>query len=1824
MNESNPASVREEAAAYEFPSLALLKAAHLKMLERESDSVGPGFLEEVREFMMRASATGRILDDDTERGIAQTLLGYWATVLIRAGVPEEKIPRTSLADMDESASRDLDNSQCPYRGLEAYSESTAHLFFGRKQVIGDWLELLHEKRVLLVLGPSGSGKTSLIRAGLLPELRAGGLPGSETWKVVDTTLPSEGASRALGAILDAEAKSPRALLLALRFDEVFLHCDRRAQRSLARVIAKWVAQANTERRVVAAARLELAGALTQWLRETELGSISKEAFIPPLGARDLRAVIEEPAAQIGLRFEEGIVDTLINEFLGDPAALALLQFTLIKLWDRRERNHINWAAYNAIGGGQGAVEKIAEEIYGGADFDEKDRKLTQKIFLRLVRPSLSRELVATGASETALSNDPETRQRVGRIVERFEKAQLLRVRTDARGERLVEVTHEALLRRWPRLLQWLEDARIELLQRQRIGMAAAQWSEQGRHPSALWSGVLLTSALSIRNELSPGEVEFVDASRRAARRRLQRNVALLMAVIALLALGLLYEIRRTLHERFEGRKTSAVLSLERGERHLESGDPAGAFLFFQQAAVDDPYAKSDLLHWLWRLSIFPHAVVHDPNANSDSVHRRRLGATWRQLPRLKHLVYLKDLTHSELSPSGEYLVGTSEDAVRVWRLSGGDVTEGRDPLADLPHKKVMWASFHPDPKQALVAIAVAVQDSDKTPAKHGQVIVFDATSNQRVGEPIQFEDTVPQKVWFSPAEPDRLMTVSRGRGDRSEVSIWNFREARQEALLSDHTLPVNWAAFSRDGQLVVTAAGDLDGGESGEARLWDWKNGRSVPFQHDGGPLRRAEFASADFHDEYARIVTAEGANDSSRGAARAWSVLWAKRESIPLITAVTAPLSHRGAVNRARFSPDGLWIATASSDHTARLWNVRTQKEVLSFKHNGDVLDVVFSPDGRYLATGGRDRNALIWEVATGQPVQAPLSHSETVIGLAYSRDGRSLVTSSKHLARIWTANRDEPKATLLEASDPILTVVSGDGQRVLTASKPNDTQKCTIELWKIGSDQPTGSIEIGGPVSCAALDANGDRLVVATHDSSGGPVLHFLELAAVVGSNGKGLLKEVKNLQVGILPEADIVSAAFDRDGKQLGVVLRKRGAKESQVAICDAIAGTVQVLPGQELSRISRVQLSPSGKYLLACYTQPGEAEGRARLWKIADKSAAPSELEYGDRGLHESAITTAAFSVDKDEQFLLTGSTDDDARLWHIPEGRVSSSQVLREEGSEHTHTADLTRVVFSPDGRSVLTASKDQTAILWDLTRRKRIAVLRHSAFVSDAAFSGRGDLILTSSGEPKLRVWSSRSGELLALFTPSGDVFQASFAPDGESLVAIEANFGGSSAQDSVAGDPSAAQPLPREVRPVIWSLVPMRDDLAHARQRGTLLAARQIEDKLLNEAATDDLPKIWESERLEYRKHFESEPDPTKYHDAAAKECKATKQWFAAAWHLSKVLEEPHDNAARAGLLLRRAEAYAAADNWADSLPRCIADREEVIRLGRNGAQDYRALAEAHIDYGNASGREDQWDFAIEVLREGARLHPEDTQTFILLGEVFAGKRDFAQAEIEFRRASELGNTAATSRLGLMGWLRGDEEGKKQYRDRCLALSDPSIGGWEAFSLLWSSVLTNAFEQDDQYKAFREMVVHRARESSNEERSNFYRRNTLGAALYRAGYYEEAIKELEAARAGYLAKQANWLSQHYDRLIRIPSFPTPEGRPPDWAFLAMANARLNRRNEAWNCIRKLRESPELVRALQPGRRTNPVSYDRLASEVLFDEALTVVREMSTRQPASN
>ncbi len=1251
------------------------------------------------------------------------------------------------------------------------------------------------------------------------------------------------------------------------------------------------------------------------------------------------------------------------------------------------------------------------------------------------------------------------------------------------------------------------------------------------------------------------------------------------------------------------------MNIERGERHVESGDPAGAFLFFHQAAAQDPAVSSDWRHWFWRLLIFRPAFGDD---SAGELHRLRLGATWWQLPHLQHLLQLPELTHTSLSPKGDYLAGSSSAGLRLWHLVADGSVQESNPLGNRPQSRVTWASFSNDPEQPLLAVAMFDSEGDGKSVGQGQVIVYDPRSKQPVGEPIRLAEAVPQRMWFNPQASEQLLVISQpASGQSGEVSLWNFRTGQRIAGPKVYSSPVNWAGFSRDGSLVVTAAGELGAGKNGEARIWHWSSDEETALQHDGGPLAYAEFAQANFEEEGGRVVTAEGTNEGSAGAARVWRVV--RRETAPHLQteALTAPLTHRGGVTRARFSPDGLWVATSSRDRTARLWHVRTQKEVLGLEHNGDVNDAVFSPDGRFLATAGRDRNARIWEVATGRLAQAPLNHSETVSEVAYSEDGRSLVTTSKHLSRLWAANRNEPKTPTLKAEETKLTAVSGDGQHVLTVGGPKEMR--TVALWRTATGERVATTTLANAERLQlAISSDGSRFAIASRDpAENASSVRLFQLPP----GGNASLQETSRIENDLFRKSDIVSLAFDAERGRVAVVLRKDGGMDTQVAICDTGTGAVRVLPGLESALVSRIQFSPKGTYLLACFTQAGSSAGRARLWMLDGNPAGPSELQ------HETEITTAAFSPD--ERALLTGSTDDNARRWSISNGKVGEGAVLRD-ATANTHTADLTCVLFSPDGREALTAAKDQTAILWDLTSDepggKRIAVLQHSAYVNDAIFSREKKVLLTSSGEPKLRAWSSVTGELLALFNPTGEVLRAGFAPEGRGIFAI----GQAAARSApIPGSLTDAEPPVRDVRLMNWSFAPLNLEAKRVSRVGTLVAARKIDDKTLAKAVTEELPKIWQSEGGIYRSLFPAARDPAAYHQAAVDECEATKQWSAAAWHYTRLEPLREDPAARATLLVRRAQAYAEADNWPDALPKVILDYEKAISLRPDRAADYIALGRAHLDYGIASGKIEYWDRAIGAFREASKRNPRAGEPFRRAGEAFAGKRDFAQADKEFRQARELGDSASMARLALVGRLMGTPEGNKQYLDACTGPGDVATLN----SLIWSSFLTDAFENNP----FGEELVRRAEALVTAHPENLYHRNTLGAVLYRAGQYERAILELEKARAAYLAQRASEASQKYDHPIRLPIARPMEGRPQDCIFLAMAKARLGpeRRSEAWDWMRKAMDAPELAQTVKKRREGNtltperayPVSYAMLGLELLFDEAWNLLRAPASTGP---
>ncbi|MCB0125192.1 MAG: hypothetical protein KDE58_23220, partial [Caldilineaceae bacterium] len=232
--------------------------------------------------------------------------------------------------------------------------------------------------------------------------------------------------------------------------------------------------------------------------------------VTPLNAAELRAVIERPAAMVGLKFEDGVVDALVQDVLGEPAALPLLQFTLLKLWERRDRNRITWDTYKELGGGRLALARSADKLYN--NLIPEEQVTARRILLRLVRPGDGLEITSNRVRRTVLYQTGEARDRVDRVLNRLIEADLLRLSPGEKPQDdQIEVAHEALVRNWPRLVGWLEDERGRIRERLRLTEAAEQWLKLDRDPGALLRGTLLEDARR-HPDLSELEETFVQAS----------------------------------------------------------------------------------------------------------------------------------------------------------------------------------------------------------------------------------------------------------------------------------------------------------------------------------------------------------------------------------------------------------------------------------------------------------------------------------------------------------------------------------------------------------------------------------------------------------------------------------------------------------------------------------------------------------------------------------------------------------------------------------------------------------------------------------------------------------------------------------------------------------------------------------------------------------------------------------------------------------------------------------------------------------------------------------------------------------------------------------------------------------------------------------------------------------------------------------------------------------------------------------------------------------------------------------------------------------------
>jgi energy-coupling factor transporter ATP-binding protein EcfA2 len=546
-----------------FSSLLAMRESHLDLLEsREKLRESPEYLDLVNSRVRRFVATGALMESASDRRIGQSIIDYWTTELQRSGDPDAS---AMLAPFDPRY-RELGAQQCPYMGLESFQVSDHQKFFGREEMVEQLARMAEEKRLVMITGESGSGKSSLLRAGLLFVVQsrrmflvAGPiLPGSQPIEVLAALFPGLRAAQiAERPEIFAEAfpnpQTDKVLLAVDQFEEVFTLCsDVREQRVFAQaILGVW----KRGHAVAATVRDDI------WNKHVDTLGAFGEAFrdaatpVSAMSATALRNAIEAPVTQVGLTFEPGLVDQLIADVEKEPSALPLLQFTLLQLWNRRQRNpwetegqgRITWDAYRRLRGPRWALAEMADQVY--SEMTPQAQEVCRVVLLRLAKPADNYEVLSCRELMRDLKTIANSAE-VQRVVDTLTAARLLRIthRENSEDDQ-VEVAHEALIRNWPKLIGWLNEERIQLRERFRLREAARLWID--RHDSGLlWSGFALDAARQYE-DLSNNERAFLDASIAEADAKLKekkeleqrredhvRNLRIYVASLAVLVLAL--------------------------------------------------------------------------------------------------------------------------------------------------------------------------------------------------------------------------------------------------------------------------------------------------------------------------------------------------------------------------------------------------------------------------------------------------------------------------------------------------------------------------------------------------------------------------------------------------------------------------------------------------------------------------------------------------------------------------------------------------------------------------------------------------------------------------------------------------------------------------------------------------------------------------------------------------------------------------------------------------------------------------------------------------------------------------------------------------------------------------------------------------------------------------------------------------------------------------------------------------------------------------------------------------------------------------------------
>jgi WD40 repeat protein len=869
----------------------------------------------------------------------------------------------------EPAREDGDRVVCPFKGLASFEAADAPYFFGRERLVAELVARLVGAPLLGVVGPSGSGKSSVVRAGLLPALAGGVLPGSQDWPQV-LIRPGEHPVRELRAAID-EVGARRFVLGVDQFEETFTVCRDETERT--RFISELVRASRPEvgAVVVVALRADFYGRCAAYPALSRLLA-ANHVLVGAMRHAELQRTIVGPAQRVGLHVEPELVDVLVKDIEDEPGALPLLSTALLELWQRRDGRRLRLASYEATGGVLKAVARLAEDGFGR--LDTAQQALARTVLLRLA------EVEPEGGVERRrlpLEELEAGRPDVANVIGLLADARLLTVSAGT-----VEFAHEALLREWPRLAAWIEDDRDDLRVHRSLSAGAREWQRLGRDEGALFRGAQLEEARDWADRGDPGptqaERDFLDASldrERRDQRMRRRNLsiafgalALGLLIVAAIAIVAVNERRDAVDQR--NIASSRALALQ--SANTLDADPALALTLALRAVDASPTDQAVAALRQGTLAVRELAVLP-----ADSRTAR---------------------TAAYSSDGGRVVAGGDDGIVRVW-----DVATRRE-VARLAagHGPVLAARYAPgDQRIALgfedgtLAVAEGSLDMPRT-ALQARKAAVQSVAYSGDGERIAaaFADGTVRVLAADGSGSELTLTGHRGpvlgvdinadgsrvvsAGEDGSVRLWNGIDGGLERILHTGATPEADVQFSPDGSRILGVGSDH------EVRLWNAKSGAQETQLHGGA----RELSAAAFSPDGRRFAV--GGDD---GVVRVWSATGGPP---------VAELRGQGSrVYDVGFGAAGDRVVSAGDDGTARIWDAgRTQVwQAAPLTYNID-----FSPDGRLISGASDDGTARIWDSATGRVMTSlPGVAGYTTARYSPTADEVVVASNTEATVRVW-----------------------------------------------------------------------------------------------------------------------------------------------------------------------------------------------------------------------------------------------------------------------------------------------------------------------------------------------------------------------------------------------------------------------------------------------------------------------------------------------------------------------------------------------------------------------------------------------------------------------------------------------------------------------------------------------------------------------------------------------------------------------------------------------------------------------------------------------------